>query len=73
MPVYDTIPDLSTKKDTRADFAAEAAADAFGRSYVAPDAQTFRDRNPPEIVAPVVDAQFHRGKHRRLLSWWTAR
>lgn len=35
-----------------ADFAEQAAADAFGRRYVAPADRDFRDHQPPHISAP---------------------
>ena len=54
------------------DFAAAMTADVFGRSYVAPDARAFRDRPPPETVAPATRMQFHVGRHRRFPSWRTA-
>ncbi len=48
------------------DFAAEAAADAFGRSYCPPDVSGFRDRAPDDPVRLAALRRSSRGKQRRL-------
>ncbi len=51
------------------DFAAAMTAAEFGNNFPHPSSATFRDRLPPETIAPIVSNQFHRGRHRRLVSW----
>lgn len=67
-PAYQCKPGEDAEPQ-RTEFAHQMAQDAFGVHCPHPDAATFRDRNPPEIVAPATRMQFHRGRHRRLASW----
>ena len=72
MPVYARNSALSTHEDQRADFAREAAADAFGRHFPAEGSDGFRDRVPAAQQPTVAAAHFkrgRRGRHRRLTTW----